>query len=68
MFEYITEILLIGILYEIQVFKKLYKKNAGIIERQDHPVYYGEGKLAKLLAAISQWKKDSGESKPSDRL
>jgi len=58
MLEYITEILLIGILYEIQVFKKLYRKNAGIIETQDDPVYYGEGKLAKLLAAISQWKKD----------
>lgn len=58
MLEYITEILLIAILYEIQVFKKLYKNNAGIIERQDHPVHYGDSKLAKLLAAISKWKKD----------
>ena len=58
MFEYITEIILIAILYEIQAFKKLYKKNASIVEAQDAPVYYGEGKLAKLLAAISQWKKD----------
>jgi len=58
MLEYITEIILIGILYELTSIKKLYKQNAGIIERQDDPVYYGEGKLAKLLAAISQWKKD----------
>jgi hypothetical protein len=58
MLEYITEILLIAILYELQTFKKLYRKNAGIVERQDHPVYYGETKLAKLLASISQWKKD----------
>ena len=68
MLEYITEILLIGILYEIQVFKKLYRKNAGIIERQDDPVYYGEGKLAKLLATITQWKKDGGKKPPSNRL